>query len=96
MVVVDLHPILDTKTCIRTGELRVWGDVGENGKDEFVWELENCENGVGWVNILSREPMEEVVPRLVWGAGDRRMTGRCFPTRPCASLAKNVGVSRWW
>ena len=29
------------------GEVRVWGDVEENGKDKLVRELENCENGMG-------------------------------------------------
>jgi hypothetical protein len=47
MVIVDLHTILNTEPCIVTGEPRVWGDVGENGKDELVWEFENCRNGVG-------------------------------------------------
>jgi len=67
MVIADIHTILEAEPCIGTGEVRVWGDVGENGKDEFVWELENCENGMGRVNIPSKEPMEEIVLRLVWG-----------------------------
>jgi len=73
---------MKAEPCIGTGELRIRGDVGEDGKDELVWELENCENGMGWVSIPSEEPMEEIVLRLVWGAGARR-----FPTRPYASLA---------
>ena len=32
-----------TELCIVAGELRFWRDVKENGKDEFVWEFENCE-----------------------------------------------------
>jgi len=82
MVIVDLQTILKAEPCIGTGKLRVWGDVEENGEDELVWELENCGNGRGWVSIPSEEPMEEIVLRLVWGAGDRG-----FLTRPYASLA---------
>jgi len=43
MVIVDLHIILNTKSCLVIGEPRLWGDVKENGKDKLVWELEDCE-----------------------------------------------------
>jgi len=26
-----------------TGELWFWGGVRENGKDELIWEFEDCE-----------------------------------------------------
>lgn len=42
MVIVGHHAILDAKPRIATGELRVWGDVGEDRKDQLVWQLENC------------------------------------------------------
>ena len=29
-----------------SGALRIWGDMREDGKDKFVWESENCENGM--------------------------------------------------
>ena len=31
---------------IVTGEVRVWEDVRENGKDEFIWKFENCGDGM--------------------------------------------------
>ena len=48
MVIVDSHTILNAEPRIVTDvdKLRVWGDVRENGKDEFVREFENCENGM--------------------------------------------------
>jgi len=45
MIIVDLHTILDAESCIVTGEPRFWGDVGENGKEELVWEFEYCRKG---------------------------------------------------
>jgi len=93
MVIVDLHTILHAVPCITTGEMRIWGDMGEDGKDELVWELENCENGMGWISIRSKALMEELILRLVWGAGDRRrIAGCCFPTRRYPSLEKCPGV----
>jgi len=47
MVIANFHTILNTVPCIGTGEERVWGNVGEDRKDGFVWELKNCENGMG-------------------------------------------------
>jgi hypothetical protein len=53
----------------------------------------------GWdilINIEPEEPMQELVLRLVWCAGDPRdfdggMTvGRCVLPRPYASLVRNV------
>ena len=41
MIVINLHTILHAVPRIMTGEVRFWGNVGENGKDELVWELEN-------------------------------------------------------
>ena len=40
--VVDFHTILNAEPCIATGEVRIWGDVGENGKDQLIRELEDC------------------------------------------------------
>lgn len=45
MVIVDFHTILFTEPCIGTSELRLWGDVRENGENELVWEFENCKGG---------------------------------------------------
>jgi len=98
MVIVDLHIILSTKSCIVTGELRFWGDVGENRKDKLVWELEDCESGIDQISVRSKELTRGLVLRLVWDAGDLRdsdngtMVGRCFVTRPCANLLKNIEV----
>ena len=41
------------------------------------------------INIRRKEMTGELVLRLVWGAGDRSMVGRCF-LPPCVSLVKNV------
>jgi len=79
-----------------TGKVRVWGDVREDGKDELIRELENCENGTGEVSIRPKELMEELVLRLVWGAEDRWIAGCCFPTRRYASLEKNVRIFSPW
>ena len=38
------------------------------------------------VNIQSKEVMQEVVLRLVWGAG----VDRCFTPRPYTSLVRNI------
>lgn len=43
MVVVDLHAVLFTEPRIVTSELRLWGDVRENGENQLVWDSENCE-----------------------------------------------------
>ena len=45
MVIVDLHTILDAESCIVAGEPRFWGDIGENGKKDLIWELENYKKG---------------------------------------------------
>ena len=45
MVIVDRPMVLNTESCVVAAERWVWRDVGENGKDEFVWEFENCETG---------------------------------------------------
>jgi len=88
MVIVDLHIILSAESCIVTSESRLWGDVRENRKDKFVWELEDCKNGMEQISVRSKELMRGFVLRLVWGAGDLRdsdngtTVGRCFVTRP--------------
>jgi len=76
MVFTDVHPILNTVPCIVTSEMRVWGNMREDGKDELVRELENCENGTGQVSIRSKELMEEPALRLVWGAGELGVVSR--------------------
>jgi len=55
VVIVDLHTILDAKSCVVTGEPRFWGDVGDNGKEELSWELENCGDGMRYINFRSEE-----------------------------------------
>ena len=55
MMIVDAHAILNVVPCIATGEMGVWGDMGEDGKDELVRELENCENGMRYVSVRSKE-----------------------------------------
>ena len=47
MVIADHHTVLKTEPCIVAGELRFWGDVGENGNDKFVWEFKDYENRMG-------------------------------------------------
>ena len=38
------HTIRHTESRVVTGEIRIWGYVRENGKDELVWELKNYKN----------------------------------------------------
>jgi len=45
MVIVDRPMVLNAESRVAAGKRWVWRDVGENGKDELVWELENCETG---------------------------------------------------
>ena len=54
VVVADPPRILDTESRVVADEPRIWGDVRENAKDEFVRQFEDCENGIEKVNILSR------------------------------------------
>ena len=63
MIIIDPKIVHHTKSCIVTGELRVRGDVGEDGMDELIWEFENCE--AEWINIRSKKLVREFVPRLV-------------------------------
>ena len=72
-------------------ELWFWGDVGKDGEDQLVWELENCENGMRWIDVRSEGATQELVLRLVWSVGDRPMAGRRLLRRPDASLEKYVG-----
>ena len=51
MIIANLHTVLDTEPCVVTGELRVWGNMREDGKDELVWEFENYENGTKQINF---------------------------------------------
>jgi len=44
VAIVDIHVVLDTESCIVTGELGFWGDVRKNGKNKLVWESEDYEN----------------------------------------------------
>jgi len=46
MVIVDLHIILGAEPCTVTSELGLWRNVRENGKDNLIWEFEDCKNGV--------------------------------------------------
>ena len=65
---------LSAEPCMVTSKLRERGDVRENGKDKFVWEFENCENRMEQVSIRTTEVTQEIVMRLVWGAGDRSIS----------------------
>ena len=86
-----------------TGVLqRVWRDVRENRKDEFVREFEDCRNWMEYIGIMSKELMREFVLKLVWGTGDPRdfdsgtVAGRGSLQRPYASLVKKIeAFSRW-
>ena len=81
-----------------TDKLRIWGDVGEDGKDDLVWELEDCENGTGWISIQSKESVRGIVLRLVWGARgpndsvNGTVGGNSFLRRPYARLVKTAEV----
>lgn len=72
--------------------------MGQNGKDEFIREFEDCKDRMGYVRIRWKEPPQKIVLRLDWGPGYPRdfdngtMAGGCFPPRPYASLEKNVVV----
>ena len=76
MEVVDIQIILSTEPCIITNGLRVWEDAGEDRKDKFVRELENCKNGMEEVNARSQGLMRELVLRLVWGEGEEEGVAR--------------------
>ena len=95
VTIVDRQTILDAEPSIVTGVTWVWGDVGEDGKDELVRKFENCECGIGRINIRPKRPMLGTVLRQVWDAGgfvSGRVDGRRFLPRPSASLAKNAEV----
>ena len=49
MIIIDPNIVHHTESCIVTGELRVRGDVREDGMDKLIWEFENCE--VEWISI---------------------------------------------
>ena len=53
MVIIDLRTILNVEPCMIADEMRIRGDVVEDRKDEFVWELENCEDGMEKANVNS-------------------------------------------
>ena len=63
MVIINPHTIRDTEPCTVAGEMWFWGNMGENGKDEFVWEFETCE--MEMVNTRSKRLMRRLVLRLV-------------------------------
>ena len=44
MVIANPEFVLNTEPHPVAGVLKVWGDVREDRKDEFVWEHDNCEN----------------------------------------------------
>ena len=46
MMIIYHHSIVEAKPCPVAGGLWVWGDMGQNRKDELVWEFENCENRI--------------------------------------------------
>ena len=54
MMMIDHHTILKAEPFIVTGEPWFWGEARENGKDELVWEFENCENGMGHISARSK------------------------------------------
>ena len=47
MVLVDSQVILNAESSKVIGGLWAWalGDVGEDGKDEFIGEADNCDGG---------------------------------------------------
>ena len=53
------------------GELRIWGDVRENGKDELVWEFatEKTERGRLTVNILLKKTDARARTKASLGCG---------------------------
>ena len=46
-MIVGGHIILKAEPRIVIGEPRFWGYVREDGKDEFIREFKNYENGCG-------------------------------------------------
>ena len=55
MVVVTADPpsVLNTEPWIATSEPWVWSDVRKDGKDKFVGQFENYENGMERISIRS-------------------------------------------
>ena len=73
MVIFYPRAILNAEPCVGTGQQWVWRDVGEDGTDKLVWELENCETGrEGLTRHRWRESTPELSLRLVWGPGEPR------------------------
>ena len=64
MDIIDLHTILDAESCIVTGESRFRGDIGENGKEELIWEFEYYERAE-----ISQRSIERSNVRSLTGAG---------------------------
>jgi hypothetical protein len=53
MIIGSVHIVLNAEPRAVTGEFRAWGDMRENGKDEFVWEFENCRMGCDEIEVWS-------------------------------------------
>ena len=45
MMIADVHGILDTEAGKVIELLWFWRNMREDGKDEFVWEADNCGGG---------------------------------------------------
>ena len=65
MAITVAHTIRDTEPCVVTAEPRVRGDMGENGKDDLVWEFANYDNGVEYIGIRSKGVTRGLVLGLV-------------------------------
>jgi len=76
MVIVDDHGVLKTEPCIETGELWLWGDARDNGKDKLVWEFEDCETESQFTDSAERN---DARARTEAGLGYRRSTDRRTP-----------------
>ena len=72
MIIAGVHIVLGTEPCVVTGGFRECGDVRGNREDEFVWEFENCKDGMrrGWCMVRGL-----VKARTVAGLRFRRSQG---------------------
>ena len=52
--IVDPEPALKAEPCPVAGELRIWGDMRKDGKDELGGEFENCANRMEGINVRSK------------------------------------------
>ena len=92
MVIVDLHTVLNTEPCILVGEVRVRGDVAEDGEDQFVGELENYERN-GKVSIRSKRAAVILGARTEAGLGCGRSTDGWMPF-PNEAI-RDLSEERW-